>query len=183
MLFQEGALFDSLNIQENVAYPLLNQRSIHCAPSSASARRGGARVRRVGRHAREIPQQLSGGMRRRAAIARAVVTEPRWCSTTRRRPGSTLSRPTPSSRCSLRSGRETDYYAAGDAALSGRESDCEFPLQFETRVSGAGSQWRGAGHADHFHGASDGRLIFEGGQDELEESKDSYISKFVKQRV
>jgi ABC-type transporter Mla maintaining outer membrane lipid asymmetry ATPase subunit MlaF len=29
----------------------------------------------------------------------------------------------------------------------------------------------------------DGRLIFEGGQDELEESKDSYISKFVKQRV
>ena len=32
MLFQEGALFDSLNIRENVAYPLLNQRSIHCAP-------------------------------------------------------------------------------------------------------------------------------------------------------
>ena len=29
----------------------------------------------------------------------------------------------------------------------------------------------------------EGRLIFEGGQDELEQSKDSYISKFVKQRV
>ena len=30
MLFQESALFDSLNIEENVAYPLLNQRSIQC---------------------------------------------------------------------------------------------------------------------------------------------------------
>ena len=30
MLFQESALFDSLNIEENVAYPLLNQPSIHC---------------------------------------------------------------------------------------------------------------------------------------------------------
>src|SRR3954469_24739018 len=30
MLFQESALFDSMSIEENVAYPLLNQKSIHC---------------------------------------------------------------------------------------------------------------------------------------------------------
>ena len=37
MLFQEGALFDSLTIEENVAYPLLNQPSIQCPPEQVRA--------------------------------------------------------------------------------------------------------------------------------------------------
>ena len=38
MLFQESALFDSLNIQENVAYPLVNQPSIKCPPGEVLPR-------------------------------------------------------------------------------------------------------------------------------------------------
>jgi phospholipid/cholesterol/gamma-HCH transport system ATP-binding protein len=77
MLFQESALFDSLNIEENVAYPLLNQK-VHSLPS----RRGAPRVEEALEFVElegtleKFPSELSGGMRRRAAIARAVVTEP-----------------------------------------------------------------------------------------------------------
>ena len=50
MLFQESALFDSLTIEENVAYPLLNQRSIQCPPErGAPAGGAGAGVRGTGR--------------------------------------------------------------------------------------------------------------------------------------
>src|SRR5688500_18211970 len=38
MLFQESALFDSLTIEDNVAYPLLNQSSIRCTPEEAAKR-------------------------------------------------------------------------------------------------------------------------------------------------
>src|SRR5205085_10777670 len=77
MLFQESALFDSMNIEENVAYPLLNQKSIQCPPGEVLPRVKQALefVELAGTLAR-FPSELSGGMRRRAAIARAVVTEP-----------------------------------------------------------------------------------------------------------
>src|SRR5271165_5828144 len=38
MLFQESALFDSMNIEDNVAYPLLNQKAIHCPPEQVHPR-------------------------------------------------------------------------------------------------------------------------------------------------
>ena len=50
MLFQESALFDSLTIEENVAYPLLNQKSIQCPPDEVQPRvQAGAGFRGTGR--------------------------------------------------------------------------------------------------------------------------------------
>ncbi len=81
ILFQEGALFDSLNVADNVAYPLENQRSLRADGSSSSVATE-AKVREslefveLAHTLEKFPSELSGGMRRRVGIARAVVTQP-----------------------------------------------------------------------------------------------------------
>ena len=77
MLFQESALFDSMTIAQNVAYPLLNQKAIKMPREKMEpAVRDSLRFVELEQTMEQYPSELSGGMRRRAAIARAVVTEP-----------------------------------------------------------------------------------------------------------
>ncbi len=76
MVFQEGALFDSLTVAENVGYKLLDE--LHQPPTQVRAR-----VEEVlgfiglGEFADRMPSELSGGQRRRVAIARAMAAKPR----------------------------------------------------------------------------------------------------------
>jgi phospholipid/cholesterol/gamma-HCH transport system ATP-binding protein len=76
MLFQQGALFDSLSVGENVAFPLREHRML--PPEKIPARVTEA-LAMVGLEKTErlMPSELSGGMRKRAALARALVLEPR----------------------------------------------------------------------------------------------------------
>jgi phospholipid/cholesterol/gamma-HCH transport system ATP-binding protein len=76
MLFQQGALFDSLSVGENVAFPLREHRML--PPEKIPARVAEA-LAMVGLEKTEqlMPSELSGGMRKRAALARALVLEPR----------------------------------------------------------------------------------------------------------
>jgi phospholipid/cholesterol/gamma-HCH transport system ATP-binding protein len=77
-LFQEGGLFDSLTIGENVAYPLLNQKGRSATAIEEVARRvhDALRFVELEHTINKFPSEVSGGMRRRVGIARAIVTEP-----------------------------------------------------------------------------------------------------------
>jgi phospholipid/cholesterol/gamma-HCH transport system ATP-binding protein len=78
ILFQESALFDSMTIAENVAYPLENQPAVACAPTEVLPRVEEAlRNVELGHTLDKRPAELSGGMRRRVGIARANVTAPK----------------------------------------------------------------------------------------------------------
>jgi phospholipid/cholesterol/gamma-HCH transport system ATP-binding protein len=74
-LFQEGALFDSITVGENVAFPLRRHTGL---PNDEIVRRARARLEQVGLGGEydRMPAQLSGGMRKRAGLARAMALEP-----------------------------------------------------------------------------------------------------------
>ncbi len=77
MLFQEGALFDSMNVRENVAFPLVYHKS--ATPREINLKVD-SYLDLVGMQdsATSMPQELSGGMKRKVAIARAMILEPRY---------------------------------------------------------------------------------------------------------
>jgi phospholipid/cholesterol/gamma-HCH transport system ATP-binding protein len=74
-IFQQDALFDSLTVGENVGYPL---REHEDATAGEIASRVGALLARVGWAGAEdlMPSQLSGGMRKRVALARGLALSP-----------------------------------------------------------------------------------------------------------
>jgi len=74
MVFQEGALFDSLTVRDNVAYQLIQE---HVPDEQIDARvREALRFVELEQTFDQYPGSLSGGMRRRVAIARALIGQP-----------------------------------------------------------------------------------------------------------
>jgi len=74
MVFQESALFDSLNVEDNVAYRLeeehVDRKEIHERVVEALC------FVELGKAIDKFPSELSGGMRRRVSIARAIISKP-----------------------------------------------------------------------------------------------------------
>lgn len=184
MLFQESALFDSLTIEENVAYPLVNQKSIHCPPGEVRPRVAQAlEFVELGGTLEKFPSELSGGMRRRAAIARAVVTNPPLILYDS--PTAGLDPITAHTIMALlvkaRDVRRTTTllvtyrYQDGNVMANFRYNSEQG--QIELARNGARREFRTT-----FLVLQEGRLIFEGDQEHLESSQDPYVSKFVKQR-
>jgi phospholipid/cholesterol/gamma-HCH transport system ATP-binding protein len=76
MMFQDGALFSSLSVFDNVAVPLIEQARV---PAHFLAPLVRLRIAQAGlppEAAAKMPSELSGGMRKRAAVARALALEP-----------------------------------------------------------------------------------------------------------
>jgi len=76
MLFQASALFDSLDVYENIAYPL-RQRGERDEPSIEATVHESLRLIGLPGIERMWPADLSGGMKKRVALARAVAVRPK----------------------------------------------------------------------------------------------------------
>ena len=76
MLFQNGALFDSLTVADNVAFPLRERGETDERIVTAKVEEALQMVDLAG-HEAKMPVNLSGGMRKRVALARALVNQPR----------------------------------------------------------------------------------------------------------
>jgi phospholipid/cholesterol/gamma-HCH transport system ATP-binding protein len=184
MLFQESALFDSLTIEENVAYPLENQPAIACPPEEVHPRVEEAlRFVELEGTLEKFPSELSGGMRRRAAIARAVVTRPPLLLYDS--PTAGLDPITAHTIVALIV-KERDLSNTTTLIVTHRYQDGKVVANFRYNpdTGGLAAARNGNSPAPRtcFMVLQEGRLVFEGSQSALEASRDPYIRKFARQR-
>jgi len=178
-VFQEGALFDSLTVGENVAYRLHEDK--------VSDEEIEPRVEEVLRfvelaHTGEmLPSELSGGMRRRVSIARALVTHPPIVLYDS--PTAGLDPITSQTIISLIL-RLRDTYGVTALLATHRLQDGFGMANFrfdpqskrvlrDASVSGASMA------ATHFLVLREGKIYFEGNPDELMHSRDPYLRRFL----
>jgi phospholipid/cholesterol/gamma-HCH transport system ATP-binding protein len=178
MLFQEGALFDSLTIEENVAYPLMNQKLVKCPPEEVRPRVERALSFVELEHTLDkFPSELSGGMRRRVGIARANITQPDLVLYDS--PTAGLDPITANNIMALIV-KERDLRHATTIIVTQRLQDGQIMAQYRYNpdtnfLERVPDQMEGIG----FLVMKDGRLVFEGTAKQLQQATDPYISKFV----
>ncbi|MBU2605794.1 MAG: ATP-binding cassette domain-containing protein [Alphaproteobacteria bacterium] len=76
MLFQAGALFDSLTVWENVAFRLINADGVKRSQAKERAIETLKKVRLGSEVAALYPAEISGGMQKRVSLARSIISEP-----------------------------------------------------------------------------------------------------------
>ena len=74
-LFQQAALYDSLTVEENVAFPLSRHTTISAEQRSARVHELLAEVG-MDQHMQKMPSEISGGMQKRVGLARALALDP-----------------------------------------------------------------------------------------------------------
>lgn len=182
MLFQEGGLFDSLNIEENVAYPLLNrQKGLRPPPEKARALvEESLRFVELEHTLEKYPSELSGGMRRRVGIARAIVTEPPLVLYDS--PTAGLDPITANTIIALVV-KERDVKHTATVMVTHRYQDGRLMANYRYNpVTGRLERSTGNGDAPatRFLVLREGKVVFEGTERELGEASDPYVSKFYK---
>jgi phospholipid/cholesterol/gamma-HCH transport system ATP-binding protein len=186
VLFQEGGLFDSLTIEENVAYPLLNQRLLRVSEAEALPRVLDALQCVELEHPLErFPSERSGGMRRRVGIARAVVARPPLMLYDS--PTAGLDPITASTIISLIM-KERDLKNTTTVIVTHRYQDGTWLDDFRYNPRSERPEPVGRNRAQEPSGTTfmvmrEGRIVFEGSRTQLEASPDPYVAKFVKREA
>jgi phospholipid/cholesterol/gamma-HCH transport system ATP-binding protein len=179
MLFQESALFDSLTVADNVGYRLYEETDM---PAADVRRRIEEVLRfiRLEEYIDRMPSELSGGQRRRVAIARAMAARPHLLLFDSPTSGldPITSRTVDAEIIKLRDVEHVTsilvthqlddaFYVAGQEAVraNGHLSivACDRRKEQETR----------------FLMLKDGRIYFEGNADQLRASRDPYLKRFL----
>lgn len=184
VLFQEGGLFDSLTIEENVAYPLENNRVNRPSAEEIHERTKEAlEFVELGGTLDKVPSELSGGMRRRVGIARAMVTSP--ALTLYDSPTAGLD-PITSYTIVALIAKERCVHNTTTMIATHRYQDGHFLANYTYngkthRIEPVNRDGGDAG--TRFWVLRSGRFAFEGTQSELEEIDDPYVRNFMKPRM
>ena len=178
MVFQESALFDSLTVEDNVAYCLHEEK----VPEEEIERRVLEALRFVElEHTLELfPAELSGGMRRRVAIARAMITNPEVLLYDS--PTAGLDPVTSTTIMELLI-KQRDVYNSGALLVTHRLQDAFImatnyfnPQQNKMMPVPRGWDWDSK---TTFLVLRDGKKLFEGNANEIANSNDEYIREYL----
>jgi len=179
MVFQESALFDSLTVRENVAFRLMEERNISEEEIDRRVREALSFVELE--HTVDLfPSELSGGMRRRVAIARATVTRPEVLLYDS--PTGGLDPVTSTTIIELIV-KQRDVYKTSSLMVTHRLQDAFIMAThyFDRKTNKMQPSPPGAlcEAPMNFLILRDSKIIFDGGVHELQETKDEYIREYI----
>jgi phospholipid/cholesterol/gamma-HCH transport system ATP-binding protein len=177
MVFQEGALFDSLTVRDNVGYQLM-ERHLPVAEIDQRVREA-LRFVELEHTYDMLPASLSGGMRRRVAIARAIIDQPELLLYDS--PTGGLD-PVTSTTIDELVVKERDVYGTPALLVTHRLQDA-FTMathRYDTQEGKMIPLPHGQTHPlTSFLVLHQGKLIFDGSTEELVGSQDAFIKEFI----